>query len=253
MAPPTFVPEAVRPPAGEPASVGLAPGPDAPVRIEVAMPRDLFDRLTGHDDAPRCRYDAHAGLAEFMVVPDVTHEVQRMATGQLVCGVQDALADSGREVSWRATGATRLLSDDGAFEADASFYLDAEAARALERVDGYVDVRTGLPPPTLVVEIDRSRRSRHKLRPYFRMGVEEAWTNHRLERAAIWKPDAGAAAGCRLVEKSAVCPGLTSADLDRLFARGSPPVQARFVRALARRVADTLLSAPDVGRVSPED
>ena len=248
MAPPTFVPEAVRPPAGEPASVGLAPGPDAPVRIEVAMPRDLFDRLTDHDDAPRCRYDAHTGLAEFMVVPDMTHEVQTMATGQLVCGVQDALAGSGREVSWRAAGATRLLSDDGAFEADASFYLDAEAVRALERVEGYVDVRTGLLPPTLVVEIDRSRRSRHKLRPYFRMGVEEVWTNHRLERAAIWTPDTEAPAGCRLVEESAVCPGLTSNDLDRLFARDNPSAQARFSRSLARRVADAMLAArEDVG------
>ena len=244
MATATTATDAARRPAG---------GPDAPVRIEVAMPRALFDRLTDHDDAPRCRYDEHSGLAEFVAVPDMTHEVQTMAAGQFVFRLEDALADSGPDVWWRATGATRLLSDDGAFEADASFYLDAEAARALHQVEGYIDVRTGLPPPTLVVEIDRSRRSRHKLRPYFRMGVEEAWTNHRLERAAIWKPDAGAAAGCRLVEKSAVCPGLTSADLDRLFARGSPPVQARFVRALARRVADTILSAPDVGRVSPED
>lgn len=220
-----------------------AGGPDAPVRIEVAIPRALFDRLTDHDDAPRCRYDEYSGLAEFVAVPDMTHEVQTMAAGQFVFRVADALADSGPEVWWRATGATRLLSDDGAFEADASFYLDAEAARALDQVEGYIDVRTGLPPPTLVVEIDRSRRSRHKLRPYFRMGVEEAWTNHRLERAAIWKPDAGAAAGCRLVEKSGVCPGLTCADLDRLFARGSPPAQAEFSRALARRVADRLEAA----------
>ena len=215
------------------------------MRIEVAMPRALFDRLTDHDDAPRCRYDEHSGLAEFVAVPDMTHEVQTMAAGQFVFRLEDVLADSGPDVWWRATGATRLLSDDGAFEADASFYLDAEAARALDQVEGYIDVRTGLPPPTLVVEIDRSRRSRHKLRPYFRMGVEEAWTNHRVDGAVIWRPDAGAAAGCQPAEESGVCPGLTCADLDRLFARGSPPVQARFVRALARRVADTILSIPE--------
>ncbi len=220
-----------------------AGGPDAPVRIEVAMPRALFDRLTDHDDAPRCRYDEHSGLAEFVAVPDMTHEVQTMAAGQFVFRLEDALADSGPDVWWRATGATRLLSDDGAFEADASFYLDAEAARALHQVEGYIDVRTGLPPPTLVVEIDRSRGSRHKLRPYFRMGVEEAWTNHRVDGAVIWRPDAGAAAGCRPAEESGVCPGLTCADLDRLFARGSPPAQAEFSRALARRVADRLEAA----------
>ncbi len=226
--------------AGELAPAG---GADAPVRVEVAMPRALFDRLTDHDDAPRCRYDEHAGLAEFVAVPDMTHEVQTMAAGQFVFRVQDALADSGVEVSWRPAGATRLLSDDGAFEADASFYLDAEAARALGQVEGYVDVRTGLLPPTLIVEIDRSRRSSRKLAPYFRMGVEEVWTNHRLESAAIWRPDAGAAAGCRPAEESGVFPGLTRADLDRLFARGSPSAQAKFSRALARRVADAMSAA----------
>ena len=31
--------------------------PDAPVRVDVAMPRGLYDRLTDHDEAPRSRYD----------------------------------------------------------------------------------------------------------------------------------------------------------------------------------------------------
>ena len=70
MASPTVAPDVVRPPAGGPAPPG---GPAAQVRIEVAMPRGLFDRLTGHDDAPRCRYDEHTGLAEFVAVPDFAH------------------------------------------------------------------------------------------------------------------------------------------------------------------------------------
>lgn len=89
MASPTVASDVVPRPAGELAPAG---GPDAPVRVEVAMPRALFDRLTGHDDAPRCRYDEHTGLAEFVAVPDMTHEVQTMAAGQLVFRVQDALA-----------------------------------------------------------------------------------------------------------------------------------------------------------------
>ena len=150
-------------------------GLDAPVRIEVAMPRDLFDRLTDHDDAPRCRYDEITGLAEFVAEPGVAHEGPAWAIGDLVSCVRYVLAEHGRHVGWQATGALRLLSDDGAFEADASFYFDAAAARALRDrgIAGYVDVRTGLAPPDLVVEIDRSRRSRHKLAPYFRMGVKE--------------------------------------------------------------------------------
>ena len=239
MASPTVAPDLVHPPVDEPAPAG---GPDAPARIEVAMPRELFDRLTGHDEAPRCRYDEHVGMAEFVAEPGIAHEEPAAEVTGFFHRLSDALAEPGRVVSWRYAGALRLLSDDGAFEADASFYLDAGAARAVGRAEGYVDVRTGLPPPTLVVEIDRSRRSRHKLRPYFRMGVEEVWTNHRLDRATIWTADAEAATRCRPVEESAVCPGLTRADLDRLFARGDRPSRDRFSRVLARRVADAMCS-----------
>ena len=219
-----------------------ADGPDAPVRVEVAMPRDLFDRLTEHDDAPRCRYDEITGRAEFVAEPGVAHEEPAVAASQFFGRLEDALAEHGRVVSWRFTGALRLLSGDGAFEADASFYLDAAAARAVEQVRGYVDVRAGLPPPTLVVEIDRGRRSRRKLGPYFRMGVEEVWTNHRLDRAIIWRA-ADTAEGCGPVEDSAVCPGVMRADLDRLFSAGSPSARARFSRALAGRVAARMLAA----------
>ena len=76
-------PTVARRPAGDLASAG---GLDAPVRIEVAMPRALFDRLTDHDDAPRCRYDEYTGPAEFVAVPDMTHEVQTMAAGQGAVG-----------------------------------------------------------------------------------------------------------------------------------------------------------------------
>ena len=171
MVPLASAPGLVRPSVREPAAAG---GPDAPLRIEVAMPRRLFDRLTGHDDAPRCRYDEHVGLAEFVAEPGLAHERPASQITQLFARIADALADEGREVSWIPAGALRLLSGDGAFEADASFYLDPGAERAVRQIDGYVDVRTGLPPPDLVVEIDRSRRSRHKLAPYFRMGVKEA-------------------------------------------------------------------------------
>ena len=242
MASPTVAPDVVHPPVSEPAPAG---GPDAPVRIEVAMPRGLFDRLTGHDDAPRCRYDEHTGLAEFVAEPGVAHEGPAWAIGDLVSCVRHVLADYGHHVAWRATGALRLLSDDGAFEADASFYLDPNAERALRDrgIAGYVDVRTGLPPPDLVVEIDRSRRSRHKLAPYFRMGVKEAWTSDRTDGVRIWASHAGAAEGFRSVPASAVLPGLTGADLAPLCTRGDPLEQARHSRRVARRVAAQILEA----------
>ena len=242
MASPTVAPEVVRPPASDSAPAG---GSDAAVRVEVAMPRALFDRLTDHDDAPRCRYDEHTGLAEFVAEPGVAHEGPAWAIGDLVSCVRYVLADHGRHVGWRATGALRLLSDDGAFEADASFYFDPTAERALRDrgIAGYVDVRAGLPPPDLVVEIDRGRRSRHKLAPYFRMGAKEAWTSDRKEGASIWIPDSGAPEGFRPAPASAVLPGLTGADLAPLCTHGDPLEQARHSRRLARRVAARILAA----------
>ncbi len=207
------------------------------------MPRDLFDRLTDHDDAPRCRYDEHTGLAEFVAEPGFSHEGPASQITQLFALIAYELAQEGREVSWAPAGALRLLSDDGAFEADASFYLDPEAERAVREVEGYLDVRTGLPPPDVVVEIDRSRRSRYKLAPYFRMGVREVWTSDRKDGVTIWTPDAAAAEGFRPAPASAVLPGLTAADLAPLCTRGDPREQARHSRRLARRVAAQVLAA----------
>ena len=102
-------------------------------------------------------------------------------------------------------------------------------------------MRTGLPPPDIVVEIDRSRRSRHKLAPYFRMGVKEAWTWDRKEGACLWRPEAGAPDGFGTVTQSRLCPGFTGDDLDRLCARGVPAVErAQLSRRLARRIAERL-------------
>ena len=239
MAPP-IASAAAHGPVGRPAPAG---GPDAPARIEVAMPRGLFDRLTGGDDAPRCRYDERTGLAEFVAEPGFAHEGPAARITQLFGRIADALADEGREVSWSPAGALRLLSGDGAFEPDASLYLDPEAERAVRRVDGYLDVRTGMPPPDLVVEVDRGRRSRRKLAPYFRMGVKEAWTTDRGEGVTLWTPDAGAAEGFRSVSASVVLPGLTGPDLAPLCAPGDPREQARRSRGLARRVAARILAA----------
>ena len=227
-------------PVGRAAPAG---GPDAPVRVEVAMPRGLFDRLTEHDDAPRCRYDELTGLAEFVAEPSFAHEGPVAQINGLFGRIEDALADEGREVSWVGAGALRLLSDDGAFEPDASLYLDPEAERAIRHVEEYLDVRTGLPPPDLVVEIDRSRRSRYKLAPYFRMGVKEAWTSDRREGVSLWTPAPGTPEGFRPAPASIVFPGLTSDDLAPLCRRGDPIEQARHSRRLARLVAARILAA----------
>jgi len=221
-----------------------ASSPDAPVRVEVPMPRALFDRLTEHDDAPRCRYDERFKMGEFVAEPGISHEGPTTETSLLFGRITDALAAAGHLVSWRGTGALRLLSDDGAFEPDASFYLDPDAVRDVQPVEEYLDVRLGFPPPDLVVEIDRSRRSRHKLAPYFRMGVKEAWTTSRKEVACIWIADPDSEEGFRLVPESRLWPGITRRDLDRLFFLPDSVERARLSRLLARRVAARIAGGP---------
>ena len=236
---------AAEPEAPSPTAAPLRPGsPDAPVRIEVAMPRALFDRLTEHDDAPRCRYDERFRMGEFVAEPGFAHEGPAAETDLLFGRIVDQLAAAGHLVSWQSARALRLLSDDGAFEPDASYYLDPAAERRIRSVEGYLDVRRGFPPPDLVVEIDRSRRSRHKLAPYFRMGVKEAWTTSRKEAACIWVPDPGSRDGFRLSPESRVWPGLSRGDLDRLLTLRDPVERNRLSRTLARRVAAGIAARP---------
>lgn len=126
--------------------------PDAPVRIEVAMPRSLYDRLTDHDEAPRSRYDAATGRAEYVADPGIGHEWRAAGITGLFAQIALALEQAGRSVELLPAGATRLLSDDGAFEPDSCLFVGAAAVRAAARLEGYLDTRKGHPAPDPVVE-----------------------------------------------------------------------------------------------------
>ena len=225
----------------EPVSVS---SPDAPVRLEVAMPRDLFDRLTDHDEAPRCRYDMATGLAEFVAEPGVSHEWRAGRLTALFVQIDDALADAGQIAAGEllSAAATRLLSDDGAYEPDASLFLGRATVAALQQED-WIDSRAGHPVPALVAEVDRSVNSRGKLAPYFRMGVREAWTWSRRDGARIWVASPESPEGFRAADRSAVLPGLDRERLDRLLAKDAAATTARLAREIARDVAAEIAAA----------
>ena len=224
-----------------------AANPDAPVRIEVEMPCSLYDRLTEHDDAPRCRYDMVTGRAEFVAEPGPSHEWRAAELLSLFTLIRVEFIKAGRESVFLSAAATRLLSDDGAFEPDASLFigLDPASMEEVMEFDGYLDVRRGHPVPDLVVEIDRSFDLSHKLLPHFRLGVREAWTWSRRHGARIWmadrEPDVESRSGLRAVDRSRVLPGLGQGDLDEFLAARSPAEASRHSLRLADRVARSML------------
>lgn len=215
-------------------------GPDAPRRVEVAIGRELFDRLTAHDEAPRCRYETSTGRAEFVAEPTFAHESRAAVAGELFTRVAVALEAAGSPIALQASRAARLLSDDGAFEPDEGLFIGSDRIAAAERAGGWLDVRRGHPAPDLVIEIDRSTRSSGKLAPYFRMGVREAWTWSRRDGAAIWIPGEAAAAPVEPSAVSRVLPGVTRDALDELFGWPSRSARMPGMRQLARRVANEL-------------
>ena len=218
--------------------------PDAPVRVELAMPRHLFDRLTDRDDGPRCRYDVATGRAEFLAEPTFAHESRGVIVGELLFRIADALEDAGSPLEISPARATRLLSDDGAFEPDEGLFVGAAKIRAAEGIDEWFDVRRGHPIPDLVAEIDRSTASRHKLGPYFRMGVREAWTWSRRSGTALWVADPRTVDGFRRADASVVLPGLSRDALHGLLASCAGVRRRREMRRLAGIVARALAGNP---------
>ena len=216
---------------------------DAPVRIDVAMPRGVYDRLTDHDEAPRSRYDMATGRAEFVAAPGVSHEWRAWKLSVLFGRIEQMLEDSGRPAEFLVAGASRLLSDDGAFEPDTCVFFDPARARAAMRVDGYLDTRKDAPVPDLVVEIDRSVDSSDKLAPSFRMGVREAWTWSRTDGVRIWVAGTGSDRSFAQDGRSHALPGLGRRDLDRLLASRRPRDASRRARDITRQVVHAMLGA----------
>ena len=218
---------------------------DAPARVDVAMPRALFDRLTDHGEAPRCRYDMATGRAEFVAAPTLSHESRAAAAGELFIRVALILEQADSSIELKVLRSGRLLSDDGAFEPDEGLFVGARKVEAAERIDGWLDVRKGHPPPDLVVEIDRSTDSRGKLAPYFRIGVREAWTWSRRSGTVIWIADPGASDGFRSANASVVLSGVTRAALARLLEARSGADRRYHLRRLASVVASKMLAPGD--------
>ena len=85
------------------------------------------------------------GRAEYVAEPSIGHERRAAEISELFILVKHELHDAGHPRDVVVAGASRLLSDDGAFEPDVCVFVDPRNVRAVRRLEGYLDTRKGQP------------------------------------------------------------------------------------------------------------
>ena len=222
-------------------------GPDAPVRVEVEMPRNLYDRLTGYDDAPRCRYDMATGRAEFVAEPGIGHERRAAALSGLFTRIEHLLEDAGHPAGFLVTAATRLLSDDGAFEPmQASSSIRRGCSGCWTSRTTSIRARGTRCRTSWPRSIEASARATSSGRTSA-WEFREAWTWSRRDGVRIWVDDPDSERGFRSVDVSRVLPGLDRDGLDGLLASRLPEDASRRSRRIAHQVAGAMLAGGAAG------
>ena len=206
-----------------------------PSGVEVrSLSRDEYERLSEEGAWKRGHYDGRRGRAEVVAEPTRAHEWRACEVAPLIYALRDP---AGRRVGMPC-GAMRIDWRGSIYEADATFYLDDDAARwACASGDAPCRPEDGDPPPRIVVEIDRTTapgRAAERRRDYLAMGVGEVWS---------WTPRGGAAIHVPgpdrrpvAAEESTAIPGLARQDLDRLWSTPDWRERDRLITAIAARL-----------------
>lgn len=194
---------------------------------------ETYERLISEREerrVPRFFYDR--GVLE-IVSPSTEHEgVSRIVAaliGELVVELETDVFDAG------STTFKREDTERG-FEPDGSFYFSENARRV--RGKSNIELDAGNPPPDLVVEVDVTNPSLHKLPIYAGIGVPEVWrfAGGRTEILLLNEIGAGyeASAGSR------VLPPLTADDLARMVEGGLKRRRPEWVREVRAWVREAL-------------
>jgi Uncharacterized protein conserved in cyanobacteria len=155
--------------------------------------------LADHLDSSSPRFTYDRGTLEIMS-PSNKHERINRALALMV----EVIAEE-RQMEWDNHGSTTFRRKDleRGFEPDSCFYFqNAERIRGKDEIDLHID-----PPPDLVIEIDITSGSIHKLPIYASLGIPEVWryVGKRLVILAL------AGDSYIEVEESLALPGLTGA------------------------------------------
>ncbi|MEN3331560.1 MAG: hypothetical protein V7641_925 [Blastocatellia bacterium] len=127
-----------------------------------------YEHLLGdHLDCSSPRFTYDGGTLEIMS-PSSRHEKTNRSIATLV----EVLAEEW-EIDLMNLGSTTFKREDfkRGFEPDSCFYFqNAERIRGKDEIDLHID-----PPPDLVIEIDITSGSIHKLPIYAALGIPEVW------------------------------------------------------------------------------
>jgi Uma2 family endonuclease len=161
--------------------------------------------LADHLDCSSPRFTYDRGTLEIMS-PSIEHEETNRSIATLV----EMIAGEW-EMDLRNLGSTTFKHEDlkSGFEPDSCFYIQqVQAVKGKRKIDLATD-----PPPDLVIEIDITSGSMHKLPIYAALGIPEVWryVGKRLVILALAEDH------YIEIEESLALPGLTDAIITRFI------------------------------------
>ena len=170
---------------------------------------EQYETLLDSLGEQRLRHTFVEGSLE-VVTPSYDHESSKTFVGDIVAVLCRVLG-----VPRAGAGSTAMKKEawKRGLEPDECFYLgdkSVSAMRSKREFDADKD-----PPPDLVVEVDVTASSKHRIEMYRRMGVSEVWRcrNHNVTFLGLMKDGR-----YRQIKRSRHFPVLTSEDLTRFLA-----------------------------------
>jgi Uma2 family endonuclease len=190
---------------------------------------ETYERLLAdHEDTSVPRFTYDRGDLEIMS-PRPEHEDRTWASERII---EAFVLQKGIEFRNTRSSTFRRHDLERGFEADASFYIQNEAAvRQNNEFDLVVD-----PPPDLVIEIDVTNSSIDELSVFAAVGIPEVW-RHAEGKFRFMRLSSGKYVA---VEESLVLPGASASDVSFLVGAVGTTGRAAWLKRVQAWVQEIL-------------
>lgn len=210
------------------ATIAAPASGDRPVVFYDVPWRTYVDLLEARGQG-RVRLSYHRGVLEIMTLSKL-HEILSEVLDNFV---KVLTREYGLEVQSVGSMTMRIEDRKVGAEADKSYYIrHEELVRDREEYDPAID-----PPPDLVVEVDLSSSSTHRLLIFADLGIPELW-QYDGERLVF--KSLGDDGGYHVIERSITFPGLSSAHLQSFIHRRGTIGEIALDNELAKSVRAAL-------------